>query len=333
MLLVLAEADERMGEWARAARRCREVLRLSHPEQHALMIGKALTRLASLRLHRGDPEEALQLNREALDALEPLGEASLIGEVFVRIGQSAVALSRFDEARQYFLQARHVASSADDGRLRALIDQQFGVLAGMEGKHLEANLYHMQALRARRRSGDGYGLCESYAELGASQEDQDCCREALRCYDESVHLARQIGAADLLALSQVRQARTHLSLGELGAADAACRAARISMEAMGHAGGMAQCDVVEGMVCRRQQDYGRASELLERARFRLQGQGDRRTLAECTREVGLLRHGQGDLDAAREHLRTSAVLFRDVGSLEQAKYTEQMLHDLPSTSA
>ena len=333
VLLVLAEVDERMGEWARSAQRCREVLRLSHPEQHALMIGRALTRLASLRLHRGDPEEALQLNREALDALEPLEEASLVGEVFVRIGLSAVALSRFEEARQYFAQARRVASSADDSRLRAVIDQQFGVLAGMEGKHLEANLYHMQALRSRRRSGDGYGLCESYAGLGASQEDQDCWQEALRCYEQSVHLARQIGATDLLALGQVRQARTYVNLGEFGAADAACRAARLSMEAMGHARGMTRCDIVEGMVHRHRREYDRASELLEQARFQLKGQGDRLTLAECTREVGLLRQEQGDLDAARERLRASSALFRDVGSLEQARKTEQMLDDLPSTSA
>ncbi len=332
ILLVLAQVDEHMGEWTQSAQRCREVLRISHPEQHALMIGKALMQLASLRLRQGDPEEALQLNREALDTLEPLGEPSVMAELYVRFGLSTLSLSRREEARRYFAQARQLAGSGDDGRLRALIRQQFGVLSGLEGKHLEATLYHMRALRSRRRSGDGYGICESYAGLGASQQDQGRWKEALRCYTESVGLARQLGATDLVALGQVHEARTHLNLGDYSAADAACRAARNSMETMGYAKGMTQCDLVEGMIYRNQQQYPRAVELLGQARFGLQVQGDRLTLAECTREIGLLRHEQGDLEAARSHLRESSTLFRDVGSVEQARKTEQMLLDLPSST-
>ena len=333
VLLVLAQVDERIGEWAQSARRCREVLRISHPEHHALMIGKALMQLASLRLRRGDPEEALQLNREALETLEPLGEPSVLAEVYVRIGLSTLSLSRREEARRYFAQARQLAGSGGDGRLRALIRQQFGVLSGLEGRHLEATLCHMRALRSRRRSGDGYGICESCAGLGADQEDQGRWQEALRCYAESAGLARQLGAADLVALSQVHEARAHLRLGDYGAADAACRAARNSMEAMGYARGMTQCDLVEGMIHRNQQQYPRAAELLGQARFRLQGQGDQLTLAECTREIGLLRQGQGDLETARTDLRESLTMFRDVGSVEQARITERMLLDLPSSTS
>ena len=325
VLLLLAEIDERLGDWSSSARRCRKVLQISRPERHGLAVGKALVQLASLRLRRGDPKEAIQLNKEALDILEPLGDQSVVADVHLKLGLSAIALSRFDEARRHFTEARHRAGASGDDRLVGLIRQQLGVLATLHGEHLDATVHLMQAVSAQHRSADRYALCQSYLDLGASREAQREWIEALRCWSESAQLARQIGAPDLLAVSLVRQARALVMSEESGAAQTACQTARSCMEAIGCTNGLTQCDLVEAMICRHHGQYARAEELLERARHSLWRQGDRLALAACNRELGLLLQRRGDVDRASRRLEESSELFRELGSFEQAGETEALL--------
>ena len=327
-LLLLAEVSEPLGEWATSAQRCREVLRISDRDRHGLAVGKALTRLASLRLRMGDPFEALQLNRQALEVLEPVGEQSVTAEAFLQMGLSAVALSRFSEARQHFTEARLRAGSSGDERLLGLIRQQFGDLSTLSGQYLEATLSHMQALGSHRRSADRYAISQGYAKLGANQEAQERWGEALRCYAESADVARQIGAIELLAVSQASQARTHVRLGQYGPAEMACAAARNTMEALGHTRGLTECDIVEAIICHQRGHHSRAEELLLQARQSSGQRGDRLAEAECDRELGILHYHQGDPDGARQRLAASTARFREVGALDRAKKTEATLSDL-----
>ena len=327
-LLLMAEVSELLGEWATSAQRCKEVLRISDRDRHGLAVGKALTRLASLRLRRGAPLEALQLNREALEVLGPVGEQSVTAEAYLQMGLCAVALSRFPAARRHFAEARRRAGSSGDERLLGLIRQQLGDLSTVSGQYLEATLSHMQALGSHRRSADRYAMSQGYAKLGANQEAQERWSEALRCYVESADVARQIGAIELLAESQASQARTHVRLGQYAPAEMTCVAARNTMEALEHTRGLTQCDIVDAAICRHRGDYSGAEELLLQARHSLGEQGDRLAEAECDRELGILQYHQGDPDGARQRLAASTAQFRELGALDRATKTENILSDL-----
>ena len=105
--------------------------------------------------------------------------------------------------------------------------------AAVRGQYVEAVVRFARALRSFRKLGDRLATCRTFHELGLLHTAQGHSGNALRCHNESLTLAREMGAAEMVTRALVGRARAYIASGNAHAAATSCAAARVQMSRMG----------------------------------------------------------------------------------------------------
>jgi tetratricopeptide (TPR) repeat protein len=321
----LAGVAARLGEWTHLTGYCREVLRLSTPRADDAAVAKALLQLGEARHRQGEWEEATQLYREALDLFSASGDEEGRAETHVRLGCMELGRSRLEEATECFTEAQVMALKIGNQILSGTVYRYRGLVSKVRGQYLEAVLHATAALRAYRRAGHRHGICQVYHDFGMVHAAHREWRVAPECCTKGAKPARELGARDLLARCLVGRAVAQLGMGDAGAAQTSCLAARVYLEEGRDRRGLAECRKVEGMICRTQAQYPAAEERLHQSKHVYLEMEDRLGVAECERELGLVLQHRGDPDGARRCLRQSCELFGRVGALEDERRAATLL--------
>ena len=202
-------------------------------------------------------------------------------------------------ARSLYAQALELGRR--DPALVARIEQNVGVLAGLEGDLDAAAMHYLRALRGFEALRDELGCGMVYHNLGMIAADRGQWAEAYRHYGRCLHLARSSGDLHLQGLAHLNQSEVHMALDRI---DDARRNADLGLEVfqrLGAAANVAAAYRVLGVIFR---ETGRTALAEARLRAAVDGAAD---------AGAALTEGEAALDLARlydmMHRRAEAIRF------------------------
>jgi tetratricopeptide (TPR) repeat protein len=330
MLLTRADIEDRTGRPAKALELCRQVLELAAPTEDRSMVGRSLLLMGWVQFRKGEWEEAISLHQGAHEIFEELGDDLRCAQVHLRLGAIAFERGQLDEAEARYRDAKSVAIRHASHSMLGTVSGNLAVLATVRGCYLDAVLGYTDALKAYKRVGNTYGLCQTYHNLGMANAAQEEWDEAIQCYERGRALAREMGTIDTEANIMISLAPSRMALGDLEGAEDMCRQARTHMEQLGDRPGLAECDKVEGMIYRERSQYVEAQEHLELGRHRFEELEIALGVAECDLELGRLFRVSGEVEQARLRLQESQRIFGEIGAAVDANRAEAMLSELAS---
>ncbi|MFC8919082.1 tetratricopeptide repeat protein [Streptomyces sp. NPDC057116] len=191
-----------------------------------------LRNLAAAHFYRGQYQENLRYNQEALEACRAIGEDE--GWVLNSLGDSLVLAGRFEEAVECLRQALDAAERSQDDALAAHSLENIAPAYRALGRHEEAIAALREALDLFRDMGRTFGeglvldkLADLHLALGLFDEAMDFGAQALALHEE---VGNRLGEAT--ALGVLAQACT--STGRHRDAQAHLRRALAILEDLGH---------------------------------------------------------------------------------------------------
>jgi predicted ATPase/DNA-binding SARP family transcriptional activator len=168
----------------------------------------------------------------------------------------------YAQAAERYAEALALFRELGDTKAIQSTTNSLGMLASAQGQHARAQECFEESLRLSRELGHGWGIANSLNSLGTALYAQGDTQGARACYDEALPQARAVGYEQLITLILD-------NIGEL-ALDA--------------------------------QEWGRAHAAFQDALAIQQTSSDPRGAALSLQGLGMVALGQGDLDAAAQHL-------------------------------
>ena len=216
------------GETRRAARMARRALEALPEDDPALRARLLFVRARSLD-GRVDPEQVLDLAREALAQAEKAGDDRLLAETIQGVGASLARAGRHPDAWPYAERSVRVAERSGDARLLSTtLDDHVSCLHDA-GRHEEAHAMGERAIAVAREAGDGLAAGRALMTQAAYQSEMGMLDEARRHAEIALSTAHLHGdrKTERFALSVLGR-MAHLQADMRGAMDIAQR-----QEAMG----------------------------------------------------------------------------------------------------
>jgi tetratricopeptide (TPR) repeat protein len=153
--------------------------------------------------------EAEQLCREALAALEPLGDVPERASIQHQLGMLAQMQGRMSTAEAWYRETLAALEPTDDSEGLGATYHQLGALAQERGRLDEAEDWYRKALSVADDVNDRPGLALTYAQLGRLHDMRGNPAEALRwvvrciaLFDEVPHPSTGTGPAQLVHLTE-----------------------------------------------------------------------------------------------------------------------------------
>lgn len=285
--LALVGLAEGQTELARSM--TEEVLAAATSDGALFLAGLAENLLGVVAYTGGRHDEAVSHFERAAIGLQRCGRTRNQAMATLNIGVARAAQARVSEARRAYEAGCELVRALDDRGLLADAMVNLGSLALVEGD-LEA----AEALLGRARVLERE-LCHPIFEgiacgnLATIFFERGRIRSALRLYDEALSTFRSCGHVRYQAAFGAFTAAALAAAGEIDAARSEFAKARHAIQAIGDAGILAVCDLLEGFVdlaeARRSPQKAEAERLLARARARSEAQVS--TTADGQRQMAL----------------------------------------------
>jgi len=214
--LVLAEAQgdvlRREGSMRPARARYEQGLRLADPVRHPGDRARILRKLAELDRLEGRHAQARDRLVEAAPLAESARDHREASNVYREFALVAMVHGDLADAEGALKRALKAARAArDPGRFsRALL--VFGTLEAARGRPEEGLQRKLLALRHAEGSGELLEVARDSISLGVSYAEMKRFDEALRYHERGLGIARVVGDARLVALSQANRAATLIDL-------------------------------------------------------------------------------------------------------------------------
>jgi putative nucleotidyltransferase with HDIG domain len=209
-LIESARAAYRRGAWDDAIAAYETALTLVPEADDPATRADLLRHLGSVLRDRGELDAALE-RYEASLALAERAELpdrvaaglNVVAGVHMRRGGHVLAT-------ELFLRAREIAEAAGDDHLTAMVDQNLGVLANIQGQVAVALLSYRSALERYRRIGDEATACGALTNMGMAHVDLGEWEAAAACYREAGEIAERLGDAMRTGLVALNVTELHL---------------------------------------------------------------------------------------------------------------------------
>ncbi len=328
VLLLMAKAEERLGESNHSMELSHQVLQMGASDKEQASVAEGLMQVGGVHYRKGEWEDSISNYQRAAGLFAELGDERNIAAIHVRLGNIAFERANLEEAARCFTEAKDTALKCGDASLMGAIFGNLGVLASVRGQYVDAVLNYTEALKFYRKIKYRYGLCQVYHNLGLSHADQEDWTMALKFYGEREERARELGTVDVVANILISKAAAQIQVDELEDAETSCKQARLYMEQMKDRLGLAECRKVEGMIYRERAEYRRATECLQQGRYTFLELDNDLGVAECDLELGRLQQERGDVEEARRLLLESVQLFQQIGATDDARKGEALLAGL-----
>ncbi len=180
------------------------------------VLATALRRAAGIRRRRQEPADALALYRRSHDVAIGIGEHVLAAEALNGIAVVYVNRGEWESARDYLHQALDVGAESEE--LRGRIEQNFGVMANIEGDITAAIAHYQRSLDSFRSAKNENGCAIAYHNLGMVSADRRLWEEAERYFNASLEIAETTG--DINVRAHVLLNRTEVDIARARYEDA-----------------------------------------------------------------------------------------------------------------
>jgi putative nucleotidyltransferase with HDIG domain len=274
-LMAEAEHAEAAGHREVARRRYESALYLLRGAAGAIEASVILRRIGRLYFDDGDFAAGVDCLTAALATAEALGDQALIAYAnnVMAIGHWQRGMLR--EAEQLYATAYRAAREVRDTKLAAMVDQNLGIIANMQGDLPRALRHYEASLAGYRELGLDEFIGKLLANMGLAYADMERWSEAERIYQEALAICAACGDVSTALMVE---------------------------------GNRAEAQIARGL-------YQDARLVCERVLRRAQGLSDARAVAEAQKHLGVISRETGRPDEAESFLRIafdSATLREDL---------------------
>lgn len=322
LLLEMAESEMRLGETVAAISCCRAALDICHDASTAAHTDLLM---AEIWLHRSRWADATHAIDSALQTFEVEPDPPAQARACMQLALMACRRSRLADAGNHLAQAQQSAPAEIDATVACRLQRLQALLAAARGSYVEAIVRLSKLLRDERRRGSDQEIALTYGELGQVHLAQGQCGPALACFQSSMDLARSTSDNCTRGRSMLGMAKALAAAGRVEEARESVARARALMTASDDGAGLALSGLVEAQIFMRDECLDDAERALQGCRPRLLEMDHRLAVAECDRELGLLKRQCGDDNSARHHLSESLRGYQETGAIAEALKTHRLL--------
>jgi putative nucleotidyltransferase with HDIG domain len=223
----------------------------------------ALRRQAALLRRRLEFDQAMDLSYESLSTAATAGDVVAMAEAYNAIAAIHIERGDLEKGRTALDRALRTGMADDD--VRARIEQNFGIIANIEGDLGEAVARYQASLAAFRRANDQRGCAIAYHNLGMASADHKQWADADRFFSSSLDIAGAIGDLHLQALSLLNRTEVHLARQRYEEARSSAQEALTLFDRLGEPQGKAAAYRFFGVVYRETGAFGLAEARLKTA--------------------------------------------------------------------
>ncbi|HEU4326834.1 MAG TPA: CHAT domain-containing tetratricopeptide repeat protein [Roseiflexaceae bacterium] len=180
--------------------------------------GQALLNASIVRNELGDYEEASALVQRSLELFRQHGNIYRETHALVELGNNALYLGRWHEAREHFRQTQRRYQELKMRHGLASGAWHEGVLSHMLGEPQASERSYAFCLELAQASGDDVMQMDTHAYRGLLYQSEGRYSEALDEYSRALRFARELESAHNMVLISYRVGTMHEQRGELDAA-------------------------------------------------------------------------------------------------------------------
>ncbi|HEX6588337.1 MAG TPA: HD domain-containing phosphohydrolase [Longimicrobiales bacterium] len=325
-----AHSAEQAGEWTQALERYAKAFSLVTSEGDAAMAAEILRCTGVVHWQRGDgelAEECFDGSIEiALRADLPLLRARALNCLAI-VEQFR---GRIDRARELYGEARAIAGELQDDRTLAMVDQNLGTLANIQGEAAEALSSYKQALRGFLRLNDTRGQVWALINMGIAHTDLGAWDDAERSFNEAFTVADAQRDTANLGTIEANRAKLYVRKGDHVAARESCDRAFEIFARLGSRRWLAETHRIYGLLFRETGKRRLALMHLKEAASAAAASEDRLCEAEAEAEAALL-HLQEERNAdALRSLNRAHRLFTELHARRELLDIDARLDGLES---
>jgi putative nucleotidyltransferase with HDIG domain len=221
-LIDAARESHLKGAWDEALAGYDSALELLREEEDPSAFADVLRQIGTVHRDRGDLDRAREAYARSLEVAERGGAADRQAKALNVLGIVEMRMGERDRASELLLRARALGEEAQDERLVAMVDQNLGILANIQGNVAVALLSYRSALERYRRLGDENTACGALVNMGMAHVDLAEWDAAERCFDEAAALAERLGDAMKTGLVELNRTELYLRRRRWEAARESC---------------------------------------------------------------------------------------------------------------
>ncbi len=222
-------------------------------------------------------------------------------------------------ARQLYGDASLNAAAGSDQRLYAIIEQNLGALAEMQGDSEGAHVRYHMSLRALRATGDDEGVSWALRRIALAHLNAGRFAEAAQAFDQAAELASARGDRLTEARVALGRALLHLALDEIDDAERMHSRASTITDARHERPLRAEARVVGARIHRARSERGEAVALLEEASRLALDSDDVLSRAPILEELGDILVELGEHERARPLREEALAAFERLGAIQRVE--------------
>src|SRR5213596_2346856 len=315
-LLHDARAQERAARVSDAIGSYEAAIAAAEGAGEPAVLAEALRRLAVIRHHRNESDEARRLCHASYTVAHATGNDLLAAEALNTLGGIDLETDAVADARRHFLRALELGGHSRG--LCARAEQNLGILANIQGDLDEALARYGRSLQA-------------YHNLGMASADRERFDEAEHYFRQSHEIAERAGDAYLGGLCLVNHAKVHVARERYEDARHDAEAALAVFDRLGVGSAKADAYRVLGMIYRETGRPGLAESRLKSAIELAVGAGSVLNEAEASRELALLYQAMGRNQEALSLLNAAHRLFGRLDARTHLVHVAGKMADLEAT--
>jgi CHAT domain-containing protein/tetratricopeptide (TPR) repeat protein len=328
-----AEAAERLGWLARAARALYEAGRAAHGggdfrgalsafEQELRVEGvrgsrpgviAALQFVGNLRYLLGDYEAALKSYQRSLDEMEALGDHANSIVALENIGSIHTELGDYATALQCYARALVEVEALGDRAGAALTLANIGNVHLLLGNYAKALDFDERALSGQNAAGERAGAAVTLGNIGSVHLLLGNHAKALELYERAMKEQEALGSRAQAARTLGRIGSVYAALGKYAEALEIYERARKQMQTLGDRAGVAATLGNIGSAHRALGDAGKALESYEQAMTQMSALGDRAGAALTLARIGIVHASRGNHAKALEVFEPALTQLQELG--------------------
>jgi putative nucleotidyltransferase with HDIG domain len=247
---------------------------------------EALRRKGAVHRRRHEWDAAMALLREAYDAAQAACDPVEAAEILNAMGAVHLERGELPEAREVLTRA--LAAGTEHDELRGRIEQNFGIIANIEGNLREAVSRYSTSLVAFQQAGDERGCAIAYHNLGMVSADEQRWDQADGYYAKCLDFAERTGDVHLRGCALLNRTEVHIARQHFEDARQSAEAALRIFDQLGSQQGKSDAYKFLGVLYRETGVLGLAEARLKAAIDLACGCGATLQEAEASRELALV---------------------------------------------
>lgn len=327
-LLEQARAAERSGEWQVALDRYADAFRRLTEDGDAGAAADILRATGVVHWQRGDWE----LAEEHYEASLAIAECADLQLLRARALNSMAILEQFrgriTRANELYSAARDIATALEDDRLMAMVEQNIGTLANIQGDTASALSSYGEALKGFRRVGDSRGQVWALINMGIAHTDLGAWEEADASFNDAFEVADALRDMANLGTIEINRAKLYVRKGDHMLARESCDRAYETFSRLGSRRWLAETHRTYGRLFRETGKPTLALKHLKEAALTASQSEDRLCEAEAEAESALLHLNEERNAEALRSLNRAHRLFTELHARRELLDIDQRLDGL-----